>query len=256
MKSDVRLIAATNQPLSAQVARGVFREDLYYRLNVVRIVLPSLAERREDIPLLAHHFIEQLNAKQGKRIEGMSEEALARLMRYKFPGNVRELQNVLEHAVVLCRTNRIEVSCLPAELVDESSAGVASQQDLAGAPLMDAEAGAILETLRRNDGHRGRTAMALGISESTPIGENIIRLQPEDQLLLFTDGISEAFDKRLEPFGEERLSQCLKRHRDHSPSDLIDRVIKEVHAFSGSSDQSDDMTLMVVRRMSSPTQLP
>jgi transcriptional regulator with PAS, ATPase and Fis domain len=167
VKSDVRLIAATNQPLSAQVARGVFREDLYYRLNVVRIVLPSLAERREDIPLLAHHFIEQLNAKQGKRIEGMSEEALARLMRYKFPGNVRELQNILEHAVVLCRTNRIEVGCLPAELLDDSSAGAASKQDLAGAPLMDAEAGAILETLRRNDGHRGRTAMALGIDKST-----------------------------------------------------------------------------------------
>lgn len=100
------------------------------------------------------------------------------------------------------------------------------------------------------------TTMALGISESTSIHENNIQLQPNDQLLLFTDGISEAFDKKLEPFGEGRLSQCLIRYRNLSPSDLIHRVIKEVYAFSGSSAQSDDMTLMVIHRAPSLTQVP
>jgi len=109
VKANVRVIAATNKRLSDQVARGAFREDLYYRLNVVRIALPPLADRREDIPLLVNHFIRQFNAEQAKRIEGISEEALALLLRHSFPGNVRELQNVIEHAVVLSHSDIIDV---------------------------------------------------------------------------------------------------------------------------------------------------
>ena len=130
-------------------------------------VATILAMLTAVLPALLRRWFQQLNAKQGKRIEGISEEALARLMRYRFPGNVRELQNILEHAIVLCRSKRIEVGNLPVELVDDGFAGAVSKQDLAGAPLLDAEAGAILETLRRHDGHRGRTAMALGIDKST-----------------------------------------------------------------------------------------
>jgi transcriptional regulator with PAS, ATPase and Fis domain len=92
VKSDVRVIVATNRSLAEQVTRGIFREDLYYRMNVVRIALPSLAERREDIPLLTHHFIQQIDAEQGKRIEGISDEALALIIRHTFPGNVRKMK--------------------------------------------------------------------------------------------------------------------------------------------------------------------
>jgi PAS domain S-box-containing protein len=167
VKADVRVIAATNKVLSEQVARGTFREDLYYRLNVVRIELPPLANRREDIPLLVNHFIQQFNAEQGKHIDGISEEALALLMRYPFPGNVRELQNIIEHAVVLCRSDRIEAGCLPPELAAGQVLGDAAEPEQTGNPLLEAEADTILRTLREHAGHRGKTAAALGIDKST-----------------------------------------------------------------------------------------
>ncbi|MBN2473105.1 MAG: sigma 54-interacting transcriptional regulator [Pirellulales bacterium] len=177
VKANARMIAATNRPLAELVARGTFREDLYYRLNVLKIVLPSLADRREDIPLLIDHFIRKCNAQQNKQIVGISEEALALLLACDFPGNVRQLQNVIEHAVVLCRGSRIEIDYLPAELrlaahgpgalapggVRQKSAG-----DLpAGDPLAEAETAAILQTLRQHHGHRGKTAAALGIDKTT-----------------------------------------------------------------------------------------
>jgi PAS domain S-box-containing protein len=168
VKSDVRIIAATNRSLVDQVARGTFREDLYYRLNVVKIVLPPLSERREDIPLLVAHFIRQLNAEQGKQVEGISEEAFAALMRHPFPGNVRELQNIIEHGFVLCHGKRIELNCLPIELVD--GAAVDSSGPLRPgpeSPLVEAEATAILRTLRKHEGHRARTAAELGIDKTT-----------------------------------------------------------------------------------------
>jgi len=167
VKADVRVIAATNKSLVEQVARGSFREDLYYRLNVVRIVLPPLAERREDIPLLASHFIRQFNAEQGKHIQGISEEAIAVLMRHAFPGNVRELQNVIERAVVLCRNDRIGIECLPPELADAVLASSPVEQNSPANPLLEAEAETILRMLREHDGHRGKTAAALGIDKST-----------------------------------------------------------------------------------------
>jgi PAS domain S-box-containing protein len=168
VKANVRVIAATNRSLIEQVARGSFREDLYYRLNVVKIVLPPLAERREDIPLLTAHFIRQLNAEQGKQVESISEEALAVLMQHSFPGNVRELQNIIEHAFVLCHGKRIELDCLPAELVDGGPSGPPPPSPAGSAnPLLEAEANTILRTLRKHDGHRARTAAELGIDKTT-----------------------------------------------------------------------------------------
>ncbi|NQU22019.1 MAG: sigma 54-interacting transcriptional regulator [Candidatus Nealsonbacteria bacterium] len=166
-KTDVRVIGATNKPLAELVARGSFREDLYYRLNVLKITLPPLSHRREDIPLLVDHFVRKFNAQQGKQIEGISEEALGVLMNYEFPGNVRQLQNVIEHAVVLCRGERIEIECLPAELLQETSDDKGSESRSTGSPLLEAEASTIFQTLRQHDGHRGKTAVALGIDKST-----------------------------------------------------------------------------------------
>ena len=165
--ANVRVIAATNRPLAELVARGAFREDLYYRLNVLKVVLPPLAGRREDIPLLVDHFVHKFGVRQGKQIEGVSDDVLSLLMDYDFPGNVRQLQNVIEHAVVLCRDSRIEIDCLPVELLQETSGRKGTESRSAGGPLPAAEADTILETLRQYDGHRGNTAAALEIDKAT-----------------------------------------------------------------------------------------
>jgi len=167
VKTNVRVITATNKPLADLVARGTFREDLYYRLNVLKVVLPPLAHRREDVPLLVDHFVRNFSAQQGKQIDGISEEALGVLMDYEFPGNVRELQNVIEHAVVLCRSDRIEIECLPRELIEATSGRNGGRPKPGGGPLPEAEAEAILRTLREHAGHRGKTAAALGIDKTT-----------------------------------------------------------------------------------------
>jgi transcriptional regulator with PAS, ATPase and Fis domain len=166
--TNVRIIAATNRVLVERVARGHFREDLFYRLNVVKIDLPPLAERREDIPLLVEHFLRQLNAQRDKQIRGISEEALKRLMQHGYPGNVRELQNILEYALVVCRGDVIELDCLPADILGTRD-GTGSTQPPVSAedPLMAAEAEAIRRTLLQHGGHRARTAAALGIDKST-----------------------------------------------------------------------------------------
>ena len=167
VKTNARVITATNKPLADLVARGTFREDLYYRLNALRIVLPPLAHRREDIPLLVDHFIRRFSAQQGKQIEGVSDDALGALMSYEFPGNVRQLQNVIEHAVVLCRGDRIEIDSLPGDLVDETLRDDGGKPKKSAGPLLEAEAAAILQTLRRHGGHRGKTAKELGIDKTT-----------------------------------------------------------------------------------------
>jgi PAS domain S-box-containing protein len=113
VKSDVRIVVATNKTLSQQVEKGLFREDLYYRIKVVRIELPSLRDRREDIPLLVDHFMARFNRLKGKAIAGVSDVVMARLMAYDFPGNVRELENIIEHAFVLCQGGLIELAHLP-----------------------------------------------------------------------------------------------------------------------------------------------
>ncbi len=165
VQADVRIIAATNKALSQQMARGLFREDLFYRLNVVKLDLPPLVRRREDIPLLIEHFLQRFNAQRGTRIRGLSEPAMQRLMQYSFPGNIRELQNVVEHAIILCRGELIDDQCLPSELLQAHFD--ADQPPPPYDPLALAEIDAIRQALHQHQGHRSHTALALGIDKST-----------------------------------------------------------------------------------------
>ena len=164
IKADVRVIVATNKPLAEQVALGRFREDLFYRLDVVKIDLPPLAERREDIPLLVQHFIGHFNAKLGTNVREVSEQAMQQLMQHPLPGNVRQLQNFVECAMVLCRSDVIDLDCLPSDL----RLGRTSTPDSPPTgPFAVAEAETIRYALREHAGHRGHAAQALGIDKST-----------------------------------------------------------------------------------------
>ncbi len=160
--ADVRVIAATHRDLRARVAEGTFREDLFYRVNVVRLELPPLRRRPEDIPLLAEHFVAALNRRHGRDVSGLSTDAMALLLAHDWPGNVRELENAIEHAFVLCRGRRIEARHLPEQLRGRPS----SRHDLAGA-VQAAEAAAIREALRRNRNHRRQAARELGLHPAT-----------------------------------------------------------------------------------------
>jgi transcriptional regulator with PAS, ATPase and Fis domain len=165
--TDVRIIAATNQDLSILVKEGKFRDDLFYRLNVVKIELPPLSKRREDIPLLIDAFIQKFNAKMGKKITGVSDKALRLLLKYDYPGNVRELENIIEHAFVLCGGNRIDVDCLPKELTMNRE-DMNSFVPLKGeAPFEKAEAEVVEKTLKKHKGNRIKAAQELGISRAT-----------------------------------------------------------------------------------------
>jgi len=166
VKADVRVVAASNRPLIELVRDGKFRDDLFYRLQIVTLELPPLRERREDIPLLVDYFINQLNVAKDRDVAGLSPAAMQRLMEYDFPGNVRELQNILEHAFVLCRRGLIDVHHLPRYLqaAQEPDTGRAEPPR---SPLAEAEAREIRAALERNNGHRGRTARELGIDPST-----------------------------------------------------------------------------------------
>ena len=169
VKANARILAATNHDLKGLVAEGRFRSDLYYRLNVVQIDLPPLAERREDLPLLIEHFIRRFNAKTGRTIERISRAALNRLMRHDFPGNIRELENVIEHAYILCRGDEIQEGCLPQYLQENAIPACyeAPVANLANGALVQNEKETILKVLREVGGHRGRAAEALGIDKST-----------------------------------------------------------------------------------------
>lgn len=168
LKSNVRIIAATNKNLLELVRRGSFREDLYYRLNVVKITLPPLSLRREDIPLLVEHFIRKFNANKGKDIINISQSVLSLLMRHAFPGNIRELENIIEHAFVLCRGSQIEVEHLPKKIYEDISPQSSEAEiKLLESPLAQAEAAKITEILRRHAGNRRKTAAELGINKTT-----------------------------------------------------------------------------------------
>ena len=167
VKSDVRIIAATNKKLSELVARGIFREDLYYRLNVVKISLPSLVERREDIPLLVEHFIRRFNGRTGKNIQGLSQDAMACLMRHDFPGNIRELENIIEHGFVLCRENQITMAHLPADLLNAPSTVSDIITSAETGPMAQNEARLIRRILEKHHGNRRKTAEELGIHKTT-----------------------------------------------------------------------------------------
>jgi PAS domain S-box-containing protein len=164
LKVDVRVVAATNQDLSKLVKNGGFREDLYYRIRVVSLKLPDLSQRREDIPLLVDHIVSKFNQVQGKDIEGVSEEVMARLMEYEYPGNVRELENIIEQAFVLCRGRIIELHHLPAELRPMSQVKYAGPGPMS---LESMEKLLIREALHRHKGNRTKAAGQLGINPST-----------------------------------------------------------------------------------------
>jgi len=165
-KVDVRVIAATHRDIEAMVRAGAFREDLFYRLNVIKIDLPPLCERTEDIPLLTDVFLTRLNAIKGKQITGVSEAVLSRLMNYPFPGNIRELENILEHATVLCRETRIEEKHLPDDFLKKTTRGP-DQSHIGQGALAVSEATVIRKTLERNGGNRIAAAKDLGLSRTT-----------------------------------------------------------------------------------------
>lgn len=164
VKVNVRILCATNRDLKVLVGEGKFREDLFYRIKVFELSLPPLRERREDIPVLAEHFINRMNGLRGKDISGLSREALAALMHYDWPGNIRELQNAIEHAFILCHGGLIDVRHLPFPLRE---AGIGGDGIPAGLTLAEIEARMIKEALARNSGQKLAAARELGIDKTT-----------------------------------------------------------------------------------------
>ena len=164
---DVRIVAATNQDLGQMVKDKRFREDLYYRLNVITINVPPLRERREDIPVLANHFVRVYAAKNNRRLEGLSDEAVRQLEAYSWPGNIRELENVVERAVVLARGARIDVVDLPSEIAGATPLPEGVLSIRIGTPLAEVTARLLEETLRVTKGNKTLTARLLGIDVRT-----------------------------------------------------------------------------------------
>jgi DNA-binding NtrC family response regulator len=180
---DTRLILATNEDLTRAVAEGRFRQDLFYRINVINIELPPLRERISDIPLLAEHFLRQVCADSGKQVQGFSEEAMTALQRFRWPGNVRELENVIERAVLLGKGSEIGIDDLPAAVmaagpVRMEPVGTQSLKQALAAP----ERQIILEVLEANQWNRHTTAEVLGINRTT-LYKKMKRLGLEDLAL-------------------------------------------------------------------------
>ncbi len=165
LKADVRVIVATHRDLAALVKKNTFRQDLFYRINVVRIDLPPLRKRKEDIPILVEHFVERFNRMQDKSVSDVSPEVMALLMAHDYPGNVRELENIIEHAFVLCKAGRIEARHLPGELTGRSP-GSPPAGNMSSA-INAVEAQTIRDALRRNHFNRLMTARELGLHKST-----------------------------------------------------------------------------------------
>jgi len=179
-KVDTRVILATNEDLSRAVAEGKFRQDLYYRVNVINVELPSLRQRISDVPLLSEHFLEKVSREIGRSVKTVSDDAMAALQRYPWPGNVRELQNVIERAVLLGKSETIQVSDLPREVVGPQTmpVGGATEQTLKEA-LEGPERQIILEVLEANNWNRNATAESLGINRTT-LYKKMKRLGLED----------------------------------------------------------------------------
>ncbi len=163
VRADARIVAATNKDLMQKVKEGSFREDLYYRLKVLRLELPPLKDRRCDIPLLVDFFRRQLNSETGKNIEGVDDEVMDLLMSYNFPGNIRELQNIMQHAFVLCKNSIIGLAHLPRELSEAFS----QSSDSAPLSMQDIEKKAITDALLANNNNRAAAARQLEIDPST-----------------------------------------------------------------------------------------
>lgn len=164
-EANVRIIVATHRDLAAQVEQRIFRQDLYYRINVMKVELPPLRDRREDIPLLSAHFITLFNALQNKRVSGIRPDALAILSAHDYPGNVRELQNIIEHAFVLVQDGEIQLKHLPSDIVPTAIPRIGKQRMKQAVTLVETQA--IREALECSGGNRIRAAKQLGIHKST-----------------------------------------------------------------------------------------
>ncbi|HEU4579085.1 MAG TPA: sigma-54 dependent transcriptional regulator [Polyangiaceae bacterium] len=167
VKADVRIIAATNRNLQQEVEAGRFREDLYYRLNVIAITAPPLRSRRDDVPLLVDHFLGIYCAKNGRPRLSVASDALAKLLDYSWPGNVRELENVIERAAVLCPSDVLSLADLPDAVTRASAPAPSSLVFEVGTPLAEVEQRMIRETLKRTEGDKSLAAQLLGISTRT-----------------------------------------------------------------------------------------
>ncbi|MBI5521752.1 MAG: sigma 54-interacting transcriptional regulator [Desulfarculus sp.] len=165
VRVDVRVLAACNKPLDQQVQAGLFREDLYYRLNVIRLYVPPLRERRQDIPLLIRRFIQRKNVERGTYICRFSQDVLDVLLNYDYPGNVREMENILEHACLLCRGDVIRCEHLPRDL--RQLPGVCPAPAAPAAPAGDLDKAQLLATLEDHQWSRHKAALALGIDRTT-----------------------------------------------------------------------------------------
>ncbi|MGV1099804.1 sigma 54-interacting transcriptional regulator [Thiovibrio sp. JS02] len=167
LKADVRIIAATNRDLEVSVQAGSFRDDLFYRLNVVKLTLPPLRERMEDLPVLADHFVQKLDIEKNRDIGGVSEEALRQLMNHDYPGNVRELQNIIEYAFILCPGGLIRPEHLPAPFAPKDKEETTGLEFMKPLPLTEIEKIAIASSLKRNNWKKMMTCRELGISKDT-----------------------------------------------------------------------------------------
>ena len=167
LTADVRLVAATNKNLEELVKAGKFRDDLFFRLRVVEIELPPLRERSGDIPLLAQSFLREFAKENGKAVNDFTADALEALMNFSWPGNVRELRTAIEHAVVLCRGERIALRDLPPSVRREGSAGGANLFQGKDLTVKDAEKQLVMRALKETDGNRTRAAQKIGMSRRT-----------------------------------------------------------------------------------------
>lgn len=165
VKTDVRIITATNKNLDELVSSGQFRQDLFYRINVVRLKLPPLRERKEDIPMLVEHFISRFNSVHDRNIGGATNEVLGILLSYDFPGNIRELENIVEHCFVLCGGEIIERKHLPGYLKERAGEGSIGISE--GMTLEEMEKVVITDALRRTEGNKSGAARQLGIHKTT-----------------------------------------------------------------------------------------
>jgi DNA-binding NtrC family response regulator len=163
---DVRVIAATNQDLRAALEQGTFREDLYYRLNVVPLNIPPLRERKQDIPFLANHFVRKLAPDAGCRVESISDAAMEKLIGYHWPGNVRELENVIERSLVMCMGTRLEAADIKLENAPRQRPQSDSHFLPEGLSLDEYERDIIREALRRAAGNKSQAARLLGLTRN------------------------------------------------------------------------------------------
>jgi DNA-binding NtrC family response regulator len=163
---DVRVVCATNRDLKEEIKAQRFREDLYFRLNVFHVLLPPLRDRREDVPLLVQHFVDKFNAEGGKKVTGVDPAAMTQLQGYAWPGNIRELRNTVERAVILCDGDVIDREHLPTDMVGAREETQMLRMPL-GLPLKEIEKEYILSSLQKMNHNKSRTAQILGISEKT-----------------------------------------------------------------------------------------